>query len=217
MPVLKNGQPNKSKGSIEIKMNIPKIDFRNPKIRNAGIVILIGLAGVLLLYQMPLKTRQKALKELNEKQKKKQNELNVILAMKPQRNKLVKDLSHDSLRLDSLKSIFPDQKEIPKLIRDVTRVAHASGIHTRKFNPLPDLEKEYYIENRYSLSVIGGYHQLAHFISFLANLPLLVNLSDVSLMANPEMQRTIEEHENHGTPIQTVSVSFTMTTFSSKR
>ncbi|MBD3322865.1 MAG: type 4a pilus biogenesis protein PilO, partial [Chitinivibrionales bacterium] len=76
---------------------------------------------------------------------------------------------------------------------------------------------EYYIENRYSLAVIGGYHQLANFFSFLANLPLLVNLSEVTISANSSMEQSIDLHEKHGTPIQSLSVNFTMTTFSSKR
>jgi type IV pilus assembly protein PilO len=113
--------------------------------------------------------------------------------------------------------MFPDQKEIPKLIREITGVARASGIYTTRFNPLPDIQREYYVENRYDLSVTGGYHQLAQFFSFLANMPLIINLSNVVISQNPSLEQSKQEAEEHGTPITSIMATFQMTTFSSKK
>jgi type IV pilus assembly protein PilO len=151
--------------------------------------------------------------ELGEKQK----ELNSILALKPQLARLEQEIAFAQHRLDSLKSIFPDQKEVPKLIREITGVARASGIFTTRFAPLPDIEKEYYIENRYDLSVEGGYHDLARFYSFLANMPLIINLSNVAIKTNPRIEESKKLSEEHGNTVTTTITSFRMTTFSSKK
>jgi type IV pilus assembly protein PilO len=141
----------------------------------------------------------------------------MILAMKPQLAKLRLEIQLDSAKLDSLKNIFPDSKEIPKLIREITKVAVASGIETKKFTPQPDIVKEYYIENRYNMSVAGGYHQLATFFSFFANLPLIINVSKVQINVAPDIQNAIKLSEEHGGTVASISATFEMTTFSSKK
>ena len=194
-----------------------KIDFKNPRVRNIVIIIAVGLAGTMLWYQTVFLEKQKTVESLKAELVRKQNELNSILALKPQLKKLEKDIAVAQVRLDSLKSMFPDQKEIPKLIREITSVARASDIYTTRFNPLPDIQREYYVENRYDMTVSGGYHQLAEFYSFLANLPLIINLSTMSIHADPNLAQSKKEAEEHGGPISSIVASFQMTTFSSKK
>ena len=199
-------------------LKLPRIDLKNPKIRNVAVIVVCGIGLGVAWYQMICIPKEQELQGLESEMSKKQAELNSMLAMKPQLEKLKQDTALARVQLDSLKSIFPDQKEIPKLIREITRIAHASGIEAQKFSPLPDVEREYYVENRYSLVVVGGYHQVANFFSFLANLPLLVNLSEVSLRAasGASLRTGAAQEESDETP-QTITASFKMTTFSSKK
>jgi len=194
-----------------------KFDVRNPKTRTIVAIVGIGIAGAVAWYPLINQPKQATLKQLKEEEMRKQSELNSILAMKPQLNKLKEDIERASLRLDSLKSIFPDQKEVPKLIQEITKVADAAGIETRKFSPLPDIEREYYVENRYDMSVLGGYHQLANFFAFLANLQLLINISDVTMNVNPDVAKQMTIAEEEGQAPMSVVAGFRLTTFSSKR
>jgi type IV pilus assembly protein PilO len=194
-----------------------KIDLKNQNVRNILIIAAIGIAGMLLWYQTVYVERQSTVNSLHRELDRKQSELNSILALKPQLKKLEKDIAVAQVRLDSLKSMFPDQKEIPKLIREITSVARASEIYTTRFNPLPDIQREYYVENRYDMTVSGGYHQLAEFYGFLANLPLIINLSNVSIKVNGGLAQSKKEAEEHGGPVSSIVASFQMTTFSSKK
>ena len=81
---------------------------------------------------------------------------------------------------------------------------------------MPDVEREYYIENRYSIAVEGGYHDLAEFFAFLANFTLIINLSSVNISGNSAYPTTPTETLG-GEQIPTVKALFEMTTFSSKR
>jgi len=194
-----------------------KFDLKNPRIRNVSIMVAIALAITFCWYQMIYTERNKVLNDKRHELETKQNELNSILALKPQLKKLEKDIVTAQVRLDSLKSIFPDQKEIPKLIREITGVARASEIYTTRFVPQPDLQREYYVENRYDMSVTGGYHQLAQFYSFLSNMPLIINLSNVSIKTNPGYAESKKDAEEHGGPVASITASFQMSTFSSKK
>jgi type IV pilus assembly protein PilO len=197
-------------------MNI-KLNIKNPHIRNIVIILCVGAVSFFLWYQFVYSGIISEINSLKKELAKKQEELNAIQVLKPQLKKLEKDIALANLKLDSLKSMFPDQKEIPKLLKEITAVAQASNISTTKFNPLPDIQREYYVENRYDLTVTGGYHDLAKFFSFLANMPLIINFSNVSIKVNPFLAQSKKDSEEHGTPITSIIASFQMTTFSSKK
>jgi Tfp pilus assembly protein PilO len=196
-----------------------KVNLKDPKLRNPVIVSLIGIAGVAFWYNTIYVEKNTVYVRVKSDLAAKQQELNNILALKPQLNRIQEEIASAQHRLDSLKSIFPDRKEIPKLIREITGGARAAGIITTKFNPRPDVEKEYYVENHYDLAAVGGFHDLARFYGFLANMPLIINLTKVSIRANPGMEASKKFTEDHGngSSIQTITSSFTMTTFSSKK
>lgn len=192
------------------------LNLKNPKVRNPLIVIAITAVIALLWHEYFYTPSKDTLITLQKKQKEKQDTLRTILALKPQLDVLRVELAKSQLKLDSLKSIFPDHKEIPKLLREINAVARASGITTTRFNPLPDVEKEYYMENRYNVTIEGGYHELAEFFAFLANFALIINLTSVNIAASSlnSAQPSDELMETAGI---TVVSSFEMTTFSSKR
>ncbi len=195
-----------------------KISFnlKNPKVRNPLIVVAVTAVIALFWYQYFYTPSMESLVSLQKKQKDKQDTLRTILALKPQLDVLKEDLAKSQHKLDSLKSIFPDHKEIPKLLREINAVARASGITTTRFNPLPDIEKEYYVENRYNVTIEGGYHELAEFFAFLANFALIINLTSVNIVASSLNSAQPQDELMETTGVTVVS-SFEMTTFSSKR
>lgn len=191
--------------------------LKNSKLKIPLIAAVIIAGGAFLWHQQiytPLETKVKKLKLTRDK---KNDTLRTIMALKPQLNTLKAELILAQNTLDSLKSMFPDQKEIPKLIREITGVARASGITATSFNPLKDVEKEYYIENRYNISVAGQYHSLAEFFAFLANFKLIINLTSVTINSNPELNNLKKIASGIETDLKTIVSSFQMTTFSSKK
>lgn len=193
-------------------------NFKDPAFRIPIIIVLLTGGGVYYWYDQFFTPMQEEYTSIQKQVKAKQDTLRVIQALKPQLEQLRRELFTAQHRLDSLKSIFPDQKEIPKLIREITSVARASGITTTKFNPMPDVVREYYVENKYSIAVNGGYHELANFFAFLANFTLIINLSDVHISAlqNNRTPAAPEEAEKDAYE-PTIMATFNMTTFSSKK
>lgn len=192
------------------------INLKDPRLRVPLVACILAAGGIYFWIDQFYKPIQKDRASLKKQLKNKEDTLRVVQSLKPQLAQLRQELIAAQHKLDSLKAIFPDQKEVPKLIREITSVARASGIRTTKFNPMPDVEREYYIENRYTITVEGGYHELADFYAFLANFTLIINLSTVHITANPGYQVT--DMDNMGietTP--TVIAMFEMTTFSSKK
>ena len=165
-----------------------KIDFSKPQTRIAVVLIVLILAEIAGWYVWVFQPRRERITTIRRNFRTKQAQLNTLLAMKPKLEDLQRQAREAQERLDSLKTIFPDQKEIPKLIKEITGIARASGIVATKFNPKPDIVKEYYVENRSDITMVGSYHALGHFFSFLANLPLIINLTDVKIQPNEDVE-----------------------------
>ena len=72
------------------------------------------------------------------------------------------------------------------------------------------------MENRYNVTIEGGYHELAEFFAFLANFTLIINLTSVNIAASSSNLVIAQDEPMETTGITVVS-SFEMTTFSSKR
>jgi Tfp pilus assembly protein PilO len=121
-------------------------------------------------------------------------------------------------KLDSLKNIFPDQKEVPRLIREITAVNRRSGVITTRFTPMPDVVQEYYVENKYNVSMLGDYHNLGVLFSYLANFQLIVNLTNMSISANPAYAGGAGKAEGpYADKPPSVLAMFELTTFSSRK
>ncbi len=200
-----------------MNLNLKKIDFKSPRVQIVIGVLLVTILAAFLWYQFIITPKDEKVKTLKIQYKEKQNKLNNIYAMKPQLKKLRETVNSLNKELDSLRSIFPDEKEIPKLIKEITRVGSKAGIYTIKFNPLPDSTREYYVENNYFMSVIGSYHGLAAFFNYLAEFDLIINLTKVNIKTNPSIQPSILKYEEHGETIQSIIATFNLTTFSSKK
>ncbi len=196
--------------------NSKYFNLKNPKLRAGLAIIVLAVGGAWAIFQFKIEPMRTDLDKLKREHEQLHQELLKIHAMRPRLAELREQLAADSLRLDSLRSMFPDQKEIPKLIREITRVAKASGITTTTFTPQPDSVREYYVENNYEMAIIGGYHELAEFFGFLANLPLIVNISEVVVEMNPEIEQSIGHVEERGGDVQSIVARFGMTTFSSR-
>ncbi|MFP4163149.1 MAG: type 4a pilus biogenesis protein PilO [Chitinispirillaceae bacterium] len=193
-----------------------KMNFRNPNVRNPLIIVFIAALIGYLWYEQFLKPTLADLDSLVTKKEAKETELRTINALKPQLTRLRDEMVVASAKLDSLKDIFPDQKEVPRLIRRMTSVTKKSDIVATRFHPLPDVQKEYYVENKYNVAVAGDYHNLGEFFSYLANFQLIINLSSVTISANPSYSQERDKDPNEPF-LPSIIATFEMTTFSSRR
>ena len=85
--------------------------------------------------------------------------------------------------------LLPQKNEMPALLRKVTAAGSQSGVEFQLFKPHTPVSKEFYAENPIEVKVQGGYHQTGIFLSRLANLNRIVNVSALK-MKGLEKQET---------------------------
>jgi len=192
-----------------------KLDIKDPNVRNAliGVAVILGLSY--LWFDSFYSPKMEEIKALTERKETVDAELLKINSLKPQLDRLRQEAVVMAAKLDSLKNIFPDQKEVPRLIREITAVNRRSGVITTRFTPMPDVEKEYYVENKYNVSMLGDYHNLGALFSYFANFQLIVNLDNVTISANPGYgNKSVGPYEERA---PSVLAAFELTTFSSRK
>jgi type IV pilus assembly protein PilO len=199
-----------------------KINFKDPKVQQVLIAVVIIAGSAYAWYDQFYTPISASIAELSSQKEKLEAELLRINALKPQLERLRQEAIALEAKLDSLKNIFPDSKEVPRLIRDLTAANRRSNVVTTRFTPKPDVVQEYYIENKYDVSVAGNYHNLGALFSHLANFQLIVNLTNVAITANPAYASGGGGSGSGNNALAaeappSVLATFELTTFSSRR
>jgi type IV pilus assembly protein PilO len=107
-----------------------------------------------------------------------------------------------SARLDSLKPILPEQKDVADLLRRLQELAVESNLTIKGFKPEPTVTKALHVEWPISLELDGSFNNLAIFFDRISKFPRIINVSDVDIRAKAKQE-----------PGSTVTASCTATTF----
>jgi type IV pilus assembly protein PilO len=76
---------------------------------------------------------------------------------------------------------LPGKTEVPSLLVDISQTAAGAGLDEQLFQPVGEIQKDFYAEYPIKLRYIGSYHELANFVSGIAALPRIVTLHDISI------------------------------------
>lgn len=76
---------------------------------------------------------------------------------------------------------LPGKTEIPSLIVDISQTGLAAGLQEKLFQPQAEIPKDFYAEKPITISLSGGYHEIARFVSGVAALPRIVTLHDINI------------------------------------
>ena len=76
---------------------------------------------------------------------------------------------------------LPGKTEIPSLIVDISQTGLAAGLQEKLFQPQAEIPRDFYAEKPIMISLSGGYHEIANFVSGIAALPRIVTLHDINI------------------------------------
>ena len=77
--------------------------------------------------------------------------------------------------------LLPSEKEVASLLRKVTIAGQEAGVKFLLFKPGTANPQTYFTENPVQVSVTGGFHRAGTFLSEIAELSRLVNVSQLKL------------------------------------
>jgi Tfp pilus assembly protein PilO len=111
----------------------------------------------------------------------------------------VTELGH---RLDSLKNVLPEQKDVADTLRRLQGLAVQDNLTLLRFTPSVQKQQPQYAEVPYRLTAVGSFHNLALFFDRVSKFPRIINIGDIAITANPKAD-----------PNTTIIADMTATTF----
>ncbi|HVL65628.1 MAG TPA: type 4a pilus biogenesis protein PilO [Vicinamibacterales bacterium] len=97
----------------------------------------------------------------------------------------VADLEH---RLESLRAVLPEQKDVADILRRVQGLATQSNLTIQRFTPQTPKQQALYAELPYRLQAEGTYHDLGMFFDRISKFHRIINISDIVIKAKPQPQ-----------------------------
>ncbi len=79
--------------------------------------------------------------------------------------------------LETMFRQLPGKTEMDKLLVDISQTALAAGIDVQLFEPLAEVQQDFYAERPISIRMMGNYHEFGEFVSGVAALPRVVILT----------------------------------------
>jgi type IV pilus assembly protein PilO len=149
--------------------------------RVAAIVLILVLISALGVWQFVIKT------VVPELERAERQELELRQSFEDKQRKAA-NFDDYLAQLDAIERDFgtmlrqlPGKTEVPNLLEDISQTALAAGLDVRLFEPAAETRKDFYAELPIRLRYIGGYHELAQFISGVAALSRIVTLHDIRI------------------------------------
>ena len=105
-------------------------------------------------------------------------------------------------RLESLKAILPEEKDVAELLRRLQTLAAQSNLTIRHFRPRAIATKELHAEWPIEIEVEGAYHNVGQFLDRASKLPRIINVGSMEMTMVPQPR-----------PNATVRVTCTAMTF----
>jgi type IV pilus assembly protein PilO len=149
------------------------------------VLIVGGVCGALLgllWYQFlaPMETdiaaKQSTLEELQK-----------TIAKSIQQQKVLAQLKKEALelqvKLDTLKSILPLEKETAQVLVSLQDSARNSALRINRFGFRPTIDHEVYTEWPIDMEVVGTYHNIGAFLDKIRTLPRIVNISALKIQS----------------------------------
>lgn len=92
----------------------------------------------------------------------------------------------------TLEKQLPSKAEMDALLSDINQAGLGRGLQFELFKPGQVVVKEYYAELPIDIKITGNYHDVGAFTSDIANLPRIVTLNNLNLVAAKDGSLTME-------------------------
>lgn len=108
----------------------------------------------------------------------------------PEFQKQVADLE---ARLDSLRAVLPEEKDVGELLRRLQTLATQSNLQIKAFKPAPIVTRQLHAEWPINLEIDGTYHNLGTFFDRVSKFSRIIHINSVNIRAKdaPEPGSTI--------------------------
>ena len=153
----------------------------------AATLLVMGAAFYFLKFESQLDT----LTQLKSKIAEQQNKLVTLKAAAAKVQVLEKELAQSEEELAKLLMLLPDQKEIPGLLENVSRLGAKVGLENILFQPQPEVIQEFYATIPIRLDLLGTFNDLGVFLDNISKLNRILKVESLTLTRQKDKQASL--------------------------
>lgn len=162
------------------------MDLKDPQVQKT---MMIGMFLAIVAYVyfftsfMPFLYKPRAVKEESLKTEYDKVSTELEKARKTVGNLAALETEYNRLhrKWEAALKLLPEEDEIAGLLRKITMAGNQAGVNFTLFEPKQRIRKDFFAENPINIRVKGRYHQVGIFLSKVANLDRIVNVSDMEI------------------------------------
>ena len=158
-----------------------------------GLFVAVSVAGLGAFYFYYAAPAEQAIASQQVELDRMRADINRGLTMARQLPQFQEQVADLESRLESLRAVLPEQKDVGDLLRRIQTLAVQSSLTIQAFQPQPIVTQEMHAEWPISLQLAGTYHNLGLFFDRISKFSRLINVSDVVVraVAQPDENLTI--------------------------
>ena len=169
------------------------IDVKDPKfLRWAGSVLVVLVVMPMYFmsasYPITYKSGQATVKQLETKHQKLSQDLEKARLLVRNLDRVEQEYNTLHEQWQVAQTLLPDENQMPDLLRKVTAAGQQSGVAFTLFKPQIPTPNGFYADNPIEVSIEGGYHQTGIFLSRLANLNRIINVSRLQMKGEDQQK-----------------------------
>jgi len=154
------------------------------------ILILIGILCVitgiyLYLFFIPNQNDIKIMRTELDKLMKEANQAKMITRDLDKFKAQVKELREE---LDKALTQLPNEKEIPDILKSISRLGKESNLEFTLFKPKPEEPQQFYARVPIDLVMVGSYHNIGQFFDKIGKLSRIINVIDFNMIRAKEVK-----------------------------
>ncbi len=166
------------------------MNLREPKTQQLIAFFVILIVVLILFFRFPYSANQNKIRSLEEKRDSLKIKVQEAEQAKARLPELQARIAQLEAEWEIAKEMLPQEKEIPKLIQQISNSGTKAGVSFLLFKPGGPVPKQNYSEIPVQIKIACGYHQLGKFLSNVGNLSRIVNVPSVRIV--PGKDRSTE-------------------------
>lgn len=156
-----------------------------PKFKVIIAIVILLLPAVIFYFAFFSPTKDK-LDGLTKQKSQMETKLRKVKKKAQNRERLRQEVAETQAAFDEISGLLPKEKEIPKLLKDISALGTNAGLDFVSFKPGGDKPKDFYAEIPVNINVTGPYHNLGFFLDQVSKLDRIVTVNNVKL-GSPKM------------------------------
>ena len=150
------------------------------KVKGAILLLLI-LAPIALFFFLLYQPNSEKIAKLDATRTKLHQEIQDLKQKERDKPKLLAEVAKVEDEFEQTAQMLPKDKEIPKLLKDISALGRNAGLDFLTFVPRPITPKDFYDEIPVDINIRGPYHSVGFFFDQVSKLDRIVSVTNTDM------------------------------------